>query len=339
MTKRITLLVLLLLFFSRAAQLAAWTPADRDDAPRAAVSACTSPVRAEDSVWLISTRHLGCPSSSDGQAPNFQVQRYDVPTGWAETKLDQLLPDDTSQRPTVIYIHGNREDWATAQQRGLTAYRSLVDVAGNPPPLRFLIWSWPADQIRGLRRDVLAKAARSDYEAYYLAQFLAASDPQARVGLFGFSYGARIITGALHLLGGGTLVGLKLPEDTAVGEHPARVVLMAAALHDFWLLPDNAHGKCWSQIDRLLVQYNPCDRVLRLYPHLDRCTRPQALGYSGFPWSGQLGDDIPRFAQQNVSCEIGNQHHVLSYLASPAVMVQVQRYVLWLDGSEEGTRE
>jgi hypothetical protein len=260
--------------------------------------------------------------------PAFGVQRYENPQGWSRAKFDQLQADTARQRETVIYVHGNREDWATAQYRGMIAYHALVRVAGDPPPLRFVIWSWPSDQIRGPRNDVLAKAARSDYEAYYLAQFLAAVDPQARVGLFGFSYGARIITGALHLLGGGTLVGLQLPDGTGTGEHQARVVLMAAALHDFWLLPDNAHGKCWSQIDRLLIQYNPCDRILRLYPHLDRCSRPQALGYSGFPWVSQLGDDAARLAQQNVSCEIGDQHHALNYLESATIMDQVQRYVL-----------
>lgn len=336
MPKRTTLPVLLLLLFCRATQLEAASTAAVDCGPQAALSNCINPVRTEDSVWVISTRHLGCPSSCEGPAPNFQVQRYDGATGWAEASLEQLLADGASPRPTVIYVHGNREDAAMPRRRGLTAYRSLIEARKDPPPLRFLIWSWPAEPIRGPRRDALAKAVRSDCEAYYLGQFLAASNPQARVGLFGFSYGARIITGALHLLGGGTLVGLKLPEGTATGEHHARVVLMAAALHNYWLLPDNAHGKCWSQIDRLLVQFNPCDRLLRFYPLLDRCTRPQALGYTGFLWSGQLADDASRLEQQNVCCEIGHEHFGPTYIESPAIMAQVERFLLGPDARKEG---
>lgn len=314
------------------------TPAAATDtvpAPEVATATVTTPcpsgLRAQDSFWVISTRHLGCPSPCAPSDIAFQVQQYQQEQGWQEAQLADLLTATTPQPLTVLYVHGNREDWCTAQERAWCAYGALIQAAGDPPPVRFVLWSWPSTQIRGVLQDVLVKAARSDCDAYYLAQFLAQLDPQTHVGLMGFSYGARIVTGALHLLGGGSLIGLQLPEARPEGVRNIRVALLAAAVHDYWLLPGQAHGRALSQVDRLLVQVNPCDRILRLYPHLDRCTKPSALGYSGFRCLAQAGDDGLRVAQQNVACAIGSDHNIYLHLGSPVVMGEVQRYVLWKD--------
>ena len=53
----------------------------------------------------------------------------------------------------------------------------------------------------------------------------------------------RIINGALHLLGGGTLGGFTLPEDQGRKRVRVRAVLWAPAVDRCWLWPGQYHGK------------------------------------------------------------------------------------------------
>ena len=174
-----------------------------------------------------------------------------------------------------------------------------------------------------------AKAARSDYDSYYFGVFLSRLDPRTRLGMYGFSYGARIISGALHLLGGGEMFGLTVPNVEANQGRRARAVLMGPAMPNYWLLPGYRHDEAVSQVDRMLVQYNPCDRILRMYRFVERRSRPQALGYSACPWLSELGKDASRVEQQNVCPQIGNNHDVRVYFASSKVMSELRRCVLW----------
>jgi hypothetical protein len=285
--------------------------------------------RTQDSLWLVSTRHLGCSSQYNPDKLNFQVMRYDWTEGWLDSELKAFLDTGDPNSVTAIYVHGNRVDRGQAIQRGMLAYRSLVRGVEDPQPIRFVVWSWPSTKICCPLRDVRSKAVRSDYDSYYVGVFLSRLDPKTRVGMFGFSYGGRIISGALHLVGGGKMFGLTVPNVEPREERTARAVLMGAAMPNYWLLPGHRHGQAVSQVDRMLVQYNPCDRALRMYRFVERRSRPQALGYTAFPWLSELGEDASRIEQQNVSPQIGNNHDMRAYFASPEVMDELRRCVLW----------
>jgi hypothetical protein len=178
----------------------------------------------------------------------------------------------------------------------------------------------------GLMRDVRVKAQRAHFEAYYLARFLSELHPDAPTSLIGSSFGARVITGALHLLNGGRLDSYQLPRGAR--HSPARVVLMAAALHREWLLPGEYHGRAFAQTDEMLLLYNTCDRVLRRYHLLDKRTRPEALGFSGLPASPASGHR-EQVAQMDVCRTIGGSHRERWYFSSPALMDLARRYLLW----------
>lgn len=327
MRLRYTLLLFVLVPLGRADAPAAETAVERETHTSSRGSESTK--RSQDSLWLVSTRHLGCPSQYDPDKLNFRVMQYDSTEGWLETELESFLDTDDPNTVTAIYVHGNRVDRPRARQRGILAYRSLVRGVEDPQPIRFVIWSWPSTKICRPLRDVRSKAARSDYDSYYFGLFLSRLDPKTRVGMFGFSYGSRIISGALHLVGGGKMLGLTVPNVETKEERTARAVLMGAAMHNYWLLPGHRHGKAVSQVDRMLVQYNPCDRILRMYRFVERRSRPQALGYTAFPWLSELGEDASRIEQQNVSPQIGKNHDMRMYFASPEVMSELRRCVLW----------
>ena len=81
---------------------------------------------------------------------------------------------------TLVYVHGNRTDWSEAFSDAWRAYWSIADVAPHEP-FRFIIWSWPAQKVCGLRRDARWKAARTNIDGQYLGWFIAQLDPQLTV--------------------------------------------------------------------------------------------------------------------------------------------------------------
>jgi pimeloyl-ACP methyl ester carboxylesterase len=177
-------------------------------------------------------------------------------------------------------------------------------------PVRFVVWSWPSDQIHGQVRDVRAKAARTNGEAFYLAWFMSQLDPGASANVLGYSFGARVATGALHLLGGGELAGRTLP----TGPTPrVRVALLAAAVHSHWLQPGACHGAALSQMDRLLIQYNSCDPYLKHYQFIEKHARPAALGYLGM-----RADEAASvwLEQRDVCAIVGKSHAQIRYFTS-----------------------
>ena len=216
-------------------------------------------IRPLDQLWAVSTRHLGCGCSAANE-PAWKVWRYDPGTKqWQVAKPAEFFAADSGDVPTTFYIHGNRIDHGQAFRDGMDVYFQLVGKSDDEPAVRFVIWSWPSSQIKGPLKDVRSKAWRTDTDGYYLARFLAEMKPEVRTGLIGYSYGARIITGALHLLGGGTLAG----QTVSAGERPTiRVALWASGLHNHWLLPGHYHGQALAMAERWLITYNCCDPVL-----------------------------------------------------------------------------
>src|SRR5205085_1775304 len=127
--------------------------------------------------------------------------------GWTPVELSEFFASDRPGIPTVFFIHGNRISFCESQANGYRSYVSLSSQTPCDQPFRFVVWSWAADQIPGMIDDVRLKAARSDYEAYPLAWLIHRIHPQVPCSLLGYSYGARIATGALHILGGGNICG------------------------------------------------------------------------------------------------------------------------------------
>ena len=279
------------------------------------------------SIWLISTRHLGCAgNATSSNDPDLTVMRYDEPSeAWSDATLQSFLDEDVAI-PTVFYIHGNRRGWHDAFQRGWAFHHALATEVGSK--FRLVIWSWPADQMRGALRDVRAKASRTNADGYYLGWLLARMRPDAQVSLVGFSFGARIITGAMHLLSSGTLAGVSL-NATSSPREPLRAVLLAAAIHSDWLLPGRPHESIWPVTDQISVLYNSSDPVLQRYHLVERRGKPQALGHVGFWGSQQLGDTAERLSNRDVSCYVGRTHDIDAYFCSSTVMSWVRDASLW----------
>ena len=280
-------------------------------------------VREQDQVWLVSTRHLGCWC---GIIPNYQIWRYEKGIWQPKTEAD-FFAEDSADLVTPLYVHGNRIDASLAASYGLSFYFELVGKLDSEPPARFVIWSWPADQIKGPLNDIRTKAERSDFEAYYLACFLARMKPEVRCGLLGYSFGARIVSGALHLIGGGSLLGQRL---APLPRPQFRAAMWAAAEHNHWYLQGQFHSEALAAAEAWYVTVNCCDPVLARYQFIEKCGDPVAVGYAGIYGRNLLPAEInARIEEVDVSNIVGADHDWRPYLYSLYIQDRTRDYIMW----------
>ena len=287
------------------------TPASGDDAPQ---------------VWLVSTRQIPHDGIAEVSPQSFCYLRLDEQ--WTESDADAFRAADNPAMPTVVFIHGNATSDEEAFSKGMFTYQTIC-AASCGKPFRFVIWSWPAGRIcRRLYDDVLLKVDYSNVDSYYLATWLARIKPDVKVSLVGHSLGARIITGALHLLGGGEVIQSRLSEETVAAwssgkPRAVRGMLLAAAIDFDWLSPGGCHDRALAQTEQVLVSCNHRDRVLRLYPLIygERCG-PKALGFVG-PHGVDQSANIETI---NVSRTVGGIHQWQRYCLAANVSDRWIRY-------------
>lgn len=298
------------------------------------VQAVRSFPRPQDKIWLISTRDSLHNNGFGRQDMGLKYYQYDPESGsgiadWSTSDLTTFLEQNTSDTSIVFYVHGNRVAHGEDRQRALTMYRDLIRHAVAPRPILFVTWSWPTARLKGHLRDVRVKAYRSGRAGYQLAWLLDQLGPEASLSMIGYSFGARVITGALHVLGQGRLGSLHLETRKHPMPKSTRVVLLTGALHDDWLLPKRYHGRALSQIDQILILYNPCDPAMKWYPIIDRHCRSFPIGRWGLSSCGNLSKtDRLKIEQRNVCGYLGRSHDLSRYLCSPSLMSQVWSHLL-----------
>jgi len=281
-------------------------------------------LREGDEFWQLSTRHL-CGATSE-VARAIIVHQYEPANGqssWKTSSLDEFIPSER-ECATVFFVHGNRESADLAVSQGWQLYDALA--ISDSVPFRLVVWSWPSEQMRGQLRDVRSKAARAGDEAYYFGWLLRKHSSTSKIGIVGYSLGAKIVTGGLHLAAGGELDGQTLDGQPPDAQNYG-VVLAAAAAHNHWLMPDSRHGKALEQVDQLFNLYNSCDPVLKRYRLIDPCEKPVALGYTGIA-PASLGPYADRVEQRDAASAIGKTHDESAYLYSGMTRDELRRYLL-----------
>jgi hypothetical protein len=294
-----------------------------DDAP----PPCHPQLRSQDQLWLVSDRGLGCQVAQE--VKKLEYWRYDREKSWVRSDLAGMQDAESENLLTTIFVHGNRISWCEAFTKGWNVYRTLVRCA-QERPVRLIIWSWPSAAIKGPIEDARVKACRTNLSGYYLAWFVDQLDPQAPVSLWGHSFGARVVSGALHVLGGGEIAGHRLVERAHATRDPVQAVLLAAALDSDWLSPGRFHGLAVSQVDRMLLVNNSCDALLKRYHWIyHRRACQQALGYTGLFTARLGGDARSKIQQVDACCVVGRQHTLVNYLWATGLMAQIRKVLLF----------
>ena len=302
------------------------SPACTDSAPKNAAAKCIALPRPQDQLWLVSDRTQGC---ADARPENLQYWRYQPGQGWQAATGARFFAADHPAAITAVWIHGNRIDPGNAFEVGWTAYSAIARQAKDDRPLRFVIWSWASERIQaGPLEDIRVKADRTAASSLRLTRLLDGIRPDVQITLIGYSFGARIATGALHLLGGGALNGHTVALTGADLRPQFDVVLMAAALDSDWILPGHCHGKALDRVGRLLLVDNSSDRAIKRY-HLLYGLRidAQGLGVTGVVGVEQLGAARSKIEQFDAACYVGPEHDWSHYFGSSTVVGLILPYV------------
>ena len=278
-------------------------------------------VRLQDEIVVVNIRNLcGC-CDAEKFREGLVIENYAVcdDTGyrrWQPSDLPGFLAFNPSV-PTVIFVHGNQISPGDAKCEGLAVYRRMILHGCAAPPIRFVILAWPSSQISGLLRDVRVKAARTGPAGFQLAWLIDQMPAETPVSLVGFSFGARIITGGLHVLAGGSLGGsASLSEHVHPNRPPMSVIMMASALHSHWLAEGQYHGLAMTQVSRLCLINNCDDPAMKYYDFIEPGRGgPQALGLCGPTCIGR--EYARKIVNRDVSGCVGAEHDLMRYVCAP----------------------
>jgi hypothetical protein len=287
---------------------------------RVVVDAASAPAPqqlAGDHILLVSTRPLGtrCDGAAMAAGVHCEQMVRDARgnTQWRTIPWSAVLAEFAQPLPTVVYVHGNRVDPGVDKSHGLGFYRALPARKAGAP-MRYVIWSWPSSQVRGRIKDYEVKAARTGPAGWQLAWTVDQWPTDSPLALVGYSYGARVVSGALHVLGGGTMDQMALPSRVHPNRPPMRAALLAAAMDASWLRIGGYHGRAVSQVDRLVLVNNQLDPAMRFYPISPVGRHATALGYSGPV--GSLGPFATRIQSFDLTEAVGRHHALAEYLAA-----------------------
>ncbi len=242
----------------------------------------TQCLSAEDRLWMISSRHITSEAcQADLNSVSLRFSRLYCNGQTTSSSVDEYFSTLDSSRPVVVYVHGNRQDAQDAIERGLFVYRETVQYRCGVGPIDWVIWSWPSDKEGILVKDAREKAYRTDAQGLYLASILRRHAEQSLpTTLIGYSFGGRVITGALHAMAGGSIGRRTLPGAPVIGAS-YDVGLVAPAIENDWMDTCGYHSLATQNIDRIVLLYNQRDAVLKRYWLLDKMRSSVALGYSG----------------------------------------------------------
>lgn len=286
-------------------------------------------VRPGDRVLLVNTRPVGCTTDAARLAAGVEAAER-VDSRWNATPFDAAMASLDPTTPIVFYVHGNQLSACDALRCGLDVYERLVRCAEDDRPIQFVVFSWSSDKVPGLLKDFREKAARTKPVAYQFAWMMGYLPQGSHVGLIGYSYGARVCSGAAHLVAGGSLGNLSLGADCPRSELASvRAVFLAAAYDACWNAPRAYHGQALSRIDTLLSTTNPIDPAMKYYKWVPLESKPPAVG--GVGPQGLTREQASRVRLMPVASSVGRSHDVYDYLAAPGLMRAAWRRVAFAD--------
>ena len=271
----------------------------------------------KDRLWSISTRGITTNAyQANLEQPKLRVSRLSMNGRSTPADLDQYTEQLGQSRQVVVYVHGNRMSSNGAIRRGLQVYRKTRGCSEREG-IDWVIWSWPSDKEGILVHDARRKFRRLDAQGLYLSWLLrkhASADTPTT--LIGYSFGGRVITGALHALSGGKLSGRMMPGEPTTGTL-FQCGLVAPALETLALTQRGVHSQATKNLEKMVLLYNRRDAVLKRFWLLNRVRGTMALGYSGpEPFAPRFDGSKLKVLSRDCSSSVGINHAELDYYNS-----------------------
>lgn len=280
-------------------------------------------------LWYINTRCAPC--CGNFREALDQIAIWHCEAGdWVRYSREQFLAATDSTLPICFYVHGIFSGEHTAQKQARELFQK---VGAGMPPFRGVLWTWPSDFECGMsiRDQVYRGIATSQSQAFYLASIIDQLGPRVAVSLVGHSLGCRAVTATLHGLAAREIAGQPLSEPRYPAPRPIQAALIAPAIDPYSLRPTGQYGLALRQVDRILITYNPRDRVLHAFEsRFDR----RALGLRGLPRPAAGAENFQKVIQINANPSVGKHHVPSAYFKSPMVATWLRGFVGFLEEPE-----
>ncbi len=298
----------------------------------------------QSEVFEVSTRHL-CDQfrTINFDRPSVEVNQWNG-FQWMRSDIETVLPTSGTGVLTIVYVHGNFMERTNALERVRIIDQYLTSQTDRP--YRLIMLSWPSQREKRPLRDAVSNAEGAECQSLYLAWMLQRLRNESQLSVLGFSYGARAVTGALHLDAGGSIPGYAaVPIPRHDGELNYRLGLVAPALDRNWIESHGRHGLALSHVESMINLYNSRDPILRRFRFIDRLSRPIAAGFAGFAGlTGMEGFADPRatsplagqsrIQQFDCGAVIGTTHSEKSYYGECPYFRSMIKHLLWQDSRE-----
>lgn len=278
--------------------------------------------------WIVSTR-CGKEQVAAGQAYDYQVYRFDGPQPGRGSSLDEMLASLEPGVPVCFMAHGSFVTWESMLVDSAWTYRWLRQAAPSQR-VHIIFYTWASDDggfIPHIRVNRLGR--RASLNGFYLADLVTKVSVDHPICLIGHSHGARMVSAALHALGGGIVEGRMLACGPQQPRH-IRVVLAAAAMDHHWLNPNERFERAVCQAEAILNLQNHLDLPLLIYP-LRRPISGKALCISGLTGRDRklMAEHHEKVIDYSVTDLIGLGHVWANYYQQPRIADAIRHYVYY----------
>ena len=189
----------------------------------------------QDRIWLLSTRSLVSRATQVSlDQPAFEISKLSPKNLFQSVSFEEFIHQLAQRQRAVIYVHGNRFTADDAIARGCLVHANVA-IHEVDQPVDWVIWSWESDKNGILVRDARLKANRTEGQGLYLGWLLRKhANHRIPTTLVGYSFGGRVVTGALHAAAGGELGGVSIAGEATL-DGPFNAALIAPAIDSLWL--------------------------------------------------------------------------------------------------------
>ncbi len=241
--------------------------------------------------------------------------------------------------PICVMIHGSFVTEETVAHDSCQTFRWLRQAAPERP-LQVVFISWPSDGIFTLDPAVAASSLfptvdvgilgrRAELNGCRIARLVQSFPPESPICLLGHSHGARMVSSAMHFLGGGELHGIRVCDGPS---HRVRGILAAAAIDHDWLAPGQRYDRALCGAECVLNLQSKFDWALSIYP-LRRPFSRRALGQAGFTSKDRrlLGARSQQVANFDVSDSLGVGHIWPCYYERPEIAAAIAPWIYFTE--------
>ena len=284
--------------------------------------------------WIVSSRHCAQSHVRCAASCHFEFVHVNGVCSIHRSTHEGFLASLAPGVPVCVVAHGSFVAVPDVEIDWLNTYRWIRSAAPDYP-LHVVFYTWPSEgpitMIAPIDLAILGR--RGAFNGLYLARFLNSIPPDHSIGLIGHSHGTRIVSSALHVLGGGAVQGEFLCQPPS--SRRIRAVFAAAAIDHNWLNPGERYGRALCSVECLLNLRNQMDVALAFYP-LRKPFSHRALARAGFTRKDRCrqGWLNAKVAEMDVTAAVGPGHTWPNYYRNPSIACLIAPYLYFFDAYE-----